>query len=99
MCTNIGLNIDGNICFDRLKVAETFNRFYTSVASKLVQKLPSPFYKYGKNFVSAFYTSKGVFPNSFSFSIVSENKVFTYLNNLSANNGIASILLRTVHQL
>ena len=49
-CTNIGLKIDNNICFDKLNVAEAFNKFYTSVASKLVEKLPLPFHKFGKKF-------------------------------------------------
>lgn len=37
---NIGLNIDDEVCFDKVKVAEKFNSFYTTVAAKLVEKLP-----------------------------------------------------------
>ena len=70
--------------FDKLNVAEAFNKFYTSVASKLVEKLPLPFHKFGKNFVIAFYAAKGVFPNSHSFYSVSENKGLSYLNKLGA---------------
>ena len=36
----IGLKIDGEFCFGRHIVAEKFNHFFTTVASKLVEKLP-----------------------------------------------------------
>lgn len=83
--SNIGLNIDGEVCFDKLKVAEKFNSFYTSVAEKLVNKLPKISNKFGENFVFNFYSSKGVKRDTFSFSIVSESKVLKYLNNLCPN--------------
>ena len=50
-----------------------------------MEKLPQSFNKFGKNFVGSFYRNKGVFPNSYSFSIVSENKVLKYLNSLGIN--------------
>ena len=76
------MNIDSEVCFDKLKVAEKFNSFYTSVASKLVEKMPKCVKRYGKSFVFNCYSSKGVRPNSFSFSIVTESNFFKYLNNL-----------------
>ena len=96
---NIGLKIDDELSFDKLKVAEKFNSFYTTVASKLVEKLPQSFNKFGKNFVESFYRNKCVFPNSYSFSIVSENKVLKYLNSLGINkatglDGIPSRFVR-----
>jgi len=66
-------------------VAEKFNNFYTTVAANLVSKLPRPSLKFGKDFISQFYSSKGVLNNDFSFSLLSEDKVFKYLNNLSKN--------------
>ena len=80
----IGLKIGGEVCFDRHIVEEKFNHFYTTVASKLVEKLPKRIDKFGKQFVEIFYGLKGVKPNDYSFSVVSENKVLKYLNNLSA---------------
>ena len=77
--SNIGLKIDGEVCFDKLSVAEKFNSFYTTVASKLVAKLPERVNKFGKRFVQSFYLNKGVVPNSYSFSLVSENMVLGYL--------------------
>ena len=34
--TSIGLDADGSTTFDKLKVADTFNAFFTTVATKLV---------------------------------------------------------------
>ena len=79
---NIGLNIDGEVCFEKGAVAEKFNSFYTTVASKLVEKLPKSVNKFGRQFVQTFYQRKGVSLNSYSFSIVSENKIIKDLNNL-----------------
>ena len=63
-----------------------------------MEKLPQRFNKFGKNFVERFYRNKGVFPNSYSFSIVSENKVLKYLNSLGINkaNGLDGIPSRFV---
>ena len=59
--SSIGLKIDGEVCFDRYIVAEKFNHFYTTVASKLVEKLPKRIdIKFGKQFVEKFYRLKGV---------------------------------------
>jgi hypothetical protein len=83
--STVGLNIDGELCFIKSKVAEKFNNFYVTVASNLVSKLPCPSFKYGKQFISRFYSTKGVVNNNYSFSIVSESKVYKYLNKLSTN--------------
>lgn len=96
--SSIGLNFEGEICFDKQKVAEQFNSFYTTVASKLVDKLPKRFGRFGKKFVHQFYRSKGAKPNSYSFSIVSENRILKYLNNISAKKatGLEGIPARFV---
>ena len=73
----------GTFVLIKFKVAETFNAFYISVADKLVSKLPNILINYGTSFVYNFYLSKGVIPESFSFSVVSESKVLKYLNKLS----------------
>ena len=84
-CYNVGLKMGDSdeICFDKQKVSEKFNDFYTTVASKLVEKLPRSLYRYGKNFVSDFYSQKGVIPKNFSFSVMSENQILKYLSKLS----------------
>lgn len=82
---NIGLKVDENLCFDKNVIAETFNSFYTTVAAKLVEKLLAGIHRYGKDFVNKYYADKGVILNNFSFSLVTENKVYKYPNTLSAN--------------
>ena len=52
---NIGLNIGGEVCFEKGAVAEKFNSFFTTVASKLVEKLPKSLIKFGRQFVQTFY--------------------------------------------
>ena len=52
---NIGLNIDDKVCFEKGVAAAKFNSFYTTVASKLVEKLPKSVNKFGKQFVETFY--------------------------------------------
>ena len=79
------------VCFEEGAVAEKFNSFFTAVASKLVEKLPKCVTKFGRQFVQTFYQRKGVTPNSYSFSMVSENKILKYLNNLSATTGLDGI--------
>jgi len=77
------LKINGEICFDKAKVCDMVNCFYTTVASTLVSKLPVSLGVYGKQFVDFFYSKKGVFKNSFSFALVSKSTVFKYINHLS----------------
>ena len=80
---NIGLNIGGEVCFEKGAVAEKFNSFYTTVASKLVEELTKSVNKFGRQFVKE-YQHKSVLSNSYSFSMVSENKILKYLNNLTS---------------
>jgi len=97
--TSIGLNINGEVCFDKLKVAEKFNSFYTSVAADLVAKLPKCLNKFGRNFVFNYYSSKCVVPECFGFSIVAKNMILKYLSNLSSKkatglDGIPAIFVK-----
>ena len=82
---NLCLNINGSICFDKETIANSFNTFYTNVASMLVKKLPPSVNRFGKSFVTSFYARLGVVPNSYSFSLVTENQILRYLTKLSAN--------------
>jgi hypothetical protein len=62
----------------------------------LVEKLPAMLNRYGKSLFTSFYAKLGVLPNSFSFSLVTNNQVLKYLEQLSANKatGLDSILSR-----
>ena len=57
---NSGLKIYDELSFDKLKVLEKFNYFYTTVASKLVEKIPQSFNKFRKNFLESFYRNKSI---------------------------------------
>ena len=65
--------------------SRNFNTFYTTVALKLVKKLPASVNKFGKYFVRKFYANLGVILNNYCFSLVFENHVLKYLTQLGAN--------------
>ena len=67
------LKIDDKVSFDGRTIAEKINSFYTTVASKLVQKLQKGVNQFEKQFIEFFYRLKGVKPNDYSFSIVSKS--------------------------
>ena len=50
-----------------------------------MERLSESVNKFGKSFVNSFYRNKGVTLDSYSFLVVSENKVLGYLNKSSAN--------------
>ena len=63
---------------DKGAVAEKFNSFNTTVASKFIEKLTKSVNKVERQFVQLSSSVK-VTPNSFSFSMVSENKILKYV--------------------
>lgn len=85
---SIGLEINGIIEFDKVKVANEFNNFFASVASKLVDALPPKTGEYGDEFVQGFYSRQGVQANSFSLSRVSVKKVAEMLGELNTAKAI-----------
>ena len=50
-------------------MAEKFNSSYTTVASKLVERLPESVNKFGKSFVNSFNRDKGVTLDSYCLKI------------------------------
>lgn len=81
--TNLGLNIEGEVTFDKERVGQAFNTYFTSIASSLVSKLPSCTGIFGKEFVTDYYQSKGVVQNTFRLSPVGEESVLKLLQKLS----------------
>ena len=73
------------MCFDKATVAEAFNHFFVTVASTLVNKLPTGLGRYGMDFVNDFYRKKNVKQNSFDLSQVSEEKVQKLLLKINAS--------------
>ena len=84
--TNIGLNIDNSICFDKVKVATHFNNFFSDIAGNLVDKLPPIIGKYGYDFVKKFYQDKvSMLGGGFSFTPVSKEHVLKMLIGLNSH--------------
>ena len=81
--TSISLDVYGSTTFDKLKVADTFNAFFTTVANKLVSKLPTAVNIFNSKFIHQYYKPKGVVQNVFSFSLLSETEVCKMLKGLS----------------
>ena len=80
--TNIGLKNDSDeISFDSNFVVNKFNDFFCNVASNLVKKLPKRDFNTVK--VDKFYKDKGITPNDFNFTVVSEGEVEKLLKNLN----------------
>ena len=80
------------------RLPKQFNSFYTTAASKLVAKATAEFKQVWKELYGKLL-SQQMFPNSYSISIVSENKKIKYLNSLGINtatglDGITSRFVR-----
>ena len=91
--SNIGLVIDNNICFDKFKVANHFNNFFTTIAQSLVDKLPAGSGRYGPSHVEQYYRLKGVIKNMFRLNSVHRDMVYRHLINLkdSKSTGLDSL--------
>ena len=75
------LEVDGEFCFDTNKVANYINKFYTTVASDLVDKLPCAKYIFGteSRAFKDYYESKGVTPDCIKLSAVTTDFVYKEL--------------------
>ena len=80
---NIGIYINDELCFDKLKVAENFNQFFTTIASKLVEKLPAGLGKYGFDHVVSFYRRMNVKKDAFNLVQITEDVVLKHLETLN----------------
>ena len=89
------ITIDGELCHDKMAIADEFNSHFTNVAVKLENKLPP-----SKDFSSAdndgireFYERKGVRENSFELLPISEQFVLKELRklNISKSTGLDMI--------
>ncbi len=94
--SKVGLDIDGKIEFDKNKVANQFNSFFSLIANSLVDTLPLSNGCYGIDFVKRLYSKQGVLPNSFSFAKVSVNQMTKMLGELqvSKSTGLDDIPAR-----
>ena len=96
---NIGITIDNEVISDGAMVANSFNKFYTTVADELVKQLPASENKYNKSFVENFYQGQGIVQESFSLHAVSQKDITKYVKMLNPKkstglDGISSRFLR-----
>ena len=84
---NIVLDIGGAICYDPLKIANSFNEFFTNIASVVVDKLPSPsnIFTTDSAIFKNFYQDKGICSGSFKLGCVSEEFIERELLQLNPN--------------
>ena len=84
---DVVLEIDGEKCYESKKVAGYFNSFYTNVAAELVKKLPRPFNIFSPSLprFSDFYSSRGIYENSFTLSPVTRLFVHKQLGSLKTD--------------
>jgi hypothetical protein len=81
------LSVQSREWFDRLYILDIIEKCHictllkslSSLCFSWVLELQESVHKFGMNFVNTFYANKGVFANSFSFSIVSKSKVLKYI--------------------
>ena len=71
---------DENI-FDPKQTANMFKDFFSSLADKLVSKLPKPSNKYGETFVSSYYENLDI-DSSFDLNTIEEQSVKKILKGL-----------------
>lgn len=85
--SNVILNIDGENSFDNAKIANHFNSFFTTIASKLVDKLPNPsnIFHASSNAVKSFYNQRQQNNDEFILKHVSETFVYKELCNLNVS--------------
>ena len=84
---NICLNIEGEICHEPKIVANHFNSFFTNIASKLVEKLPScpKMFDTNSGVFRLFYSQKLQQNASFLLAPVSEDLVYKELLKLNSS--------------
>ena len=94
------MKINDNVCFDTKIISETFNHVYTTLSSKLIEKLPNV-NKFGLSAVRKVYSKKGANINNFSFSLVSKIVVHNHLNSWSVKKAtgldLAEPLAHIIH--
>lgn len=83
--SNITLDLGNNVTAEKVTVADSFNNYFSSVASKLVEKLPVQSGQYGESHIFEFYSRQEVKSDGFSFEKVSEAAVLEKLKILNSS--------------
>ena len=93
--SNIVLNIEKQKCHDNVRIVEEFNKYFLTIASTLVKKLPiiNKIFDVDSISFSDYYKSKGISPKTFKLTTVSEDFIFNQLKSInpSKSTGIDEI--------
>ena len=81
--SKVNLNIDGKLNSNKTYIADHFNNFYSTLAEKLVEKLPTASNKFGKNETEKYYEGKNLHTNDFIFQVVDQLKISKILHNIN----------------
>ena len=81
--SKINLNIEGRINSKPAEIADHFNEFYSTLADKLLQKLPNAPNEFGDNKIKNYYEDKKLQENNFEFSTVDKNEISKILLNIN----------------
>ncbi|KAJ3587836.1 hypothetical protein NHX12_011431 [Muraenolepis orangiensis] len=97
--TNLNIKLNGSLISEKRNVANCLNGFFTTIASTLVDKLPSHSGLYSEQHMNAFYRTLGVVKDSFKISPVTAEDVLLKLRALqptkaTGHDGIPTRFLR-----
>ena len=86
--SKVCLKNNGNISFDPIENANIFKNFYENLASELVEKLPEPTDKFGKNKVKEYYKNLNLDDKNFEFHETTCDKVTKLLDEINPNKAV-----------
>ena len=78
-------NVNNQLAFDKAKVAEHFNAFFSKMASKIVKQLPTSLIIYCFTHFSNYYGNRLSNNASFNLCQVVKDKVFQTISSLNSN--------------
>ena len=81
--SKINLNINGQINSKPAEIANHFNDFYSTLADKLVEKLPIAPNKFGDNETENYYEEKKLKENNLEFRTVDKSEISKILLNIN----------------
>ena len=83
--TNLNLKTNGALITEEREVANCFNKFFSTISTTLVSKLPPHSGLYGEQHIQTFYKNKGVCKDDFKLAEVKTDDVVKKLSSLQPN--------------
>ena len=98
-CTDICLKVEEELKFDSFTISELFKKFYSNLASDLVQQLPSDARKFDADAVKNYYNDMfDLSHNYLNFQTVQPNAISNLLKACNVNRaaGIINFILKVL---